>query len=517
MAAINHRNPRVSSDRLGWLTILLFGFAGIASGLVASLGSPILAFIIVALFAAVVLIASPLVLLWVVLIGGLVLSGVAELYFPSLGQARWGVALAAIALGAASLVFGMWAHRPIPATPTRAWSSIATWSLLFLLIALFSAFLNLGLSFDTVVGLKGYFQVWGILLAFVLLPLRAPSVERTMMFLFWLGLIQLPFILHQHFVLVPQRSGIADAARGMVAQDILVGTFSGSMSGGGAGPAMAVLLLIALTIAIAMWRVGKISFIKLALASIAFFLPLAIGEHKIALVLLPVGLFVVFDDKVRRNPLGAIGLATISGVLLAVLFIVFTLLPRAGSTRLLTPDEYWNEMWSYNAGERGYGNYALNRTTVYPFWAKYHQTAGGSVIQTLVGHGPGSSKDARGGLSEHSLAAERFPGYGIGLTGISGLLWDTGVLGTLAVLGLLVSAYRTVRNLLLQTPTGSVRWANLKGAQAGIAMIGFSFLHNNMFLYEIGFQTMTMLLLGYVAYVERTLAPPFAGRKGASA
>ena len=492
---------------LGWLPFLLIGVIAVFFGLVASLGSPLISFLIAAFFLAVFLIASPLALMWVVIVGGLVLAGVSELYLPDLRQARWGVVIAAVGLSGVALLSGLWERNVVTNPLPRVWSPIATWAILFFATATFSAVVNLGMSFDTIVGLKGYFQVWGLLLAFALLPLRPASAERSMSFLFWLGLLQIPFLLQQHFILVPKRLGLADAARGVVAQDILVGTFSGSMTGGGAGPAMAVLVLVAFALAISMWRIGKLSSMRLAAVLATFLCIFALSENKIALVLLPVGLYIVFGDRVRQKPLRAIWIAIVSAFLVGALFVGFTMLPHAGSSRSPTLDEYWEESWSYNLGGRGYGNAVLNRSTVYPFWLKYHQTQGGSFVSTLIGRGPGSSKSAIGGLAEHSLAAERFSGYGIGLTGLAGLLWDVGVLGTLAVIGLFLSAYRMARNLVRRTAYGTARWANLVGAQAGIAMIAISFLHNNMFLYEVGFQTMTMVLFGYIIYVQRTLTP----------
>lgn len=486
----------------GW-AIAFFMLAAIFCGLVASLGNLLIAFFLASLFAAIFLLASPTVLLWGVVIGGLVVAGLAELYFPALRQARWGVALAAIGLGGASILLSFWSRRKdaVPAT----WTSTGTWCVLFFLISLAASILNQGISFDAIVGLKNYFQTWGILIALAMLPLAAGYADKFISFLLWLGLIQLPFVLHQHFVLVPQRMTALNEARGMVAQDILVGTFSGSMSGGGAGPAMAVLLLIALVLAIAYWRAGCISLRKLILFSAILLPPIAIGEHKIALVLLPVGFFLVFEDRVRRDPVRAVGLASLSALLLAAMFLVFTLLPSASSSKKKTVDEYWEEMWSYNLGNKGYGNAALNRSTVYPFWARYHQSAGGSAINTLIGYGPGASKDSRGSLAEHSLATERFPGYFIGLTGISGLLWDVGILGTGAAFAVILSAFLATRRLTRQAIANSRRWAHLKTTEAGIAMVGLSFLHNNMFLYEIGFQTLCMILLGYSIFVQREL------------
>ncbi len=475
-------------------------------GIVASLGSPLLVLFLAALVLAAALFAYPLALLWLVVIGGLIVAGVAELYWPAIKQARWGVVIASIGLGIVALLTGALRQKTDHRNDSEPCTAVAVWAVIFFSIALVSSFFNLGLTLDTVVGFKGYFQVWSILLAFALLPLRPVSVERFMAFLVWVGLLQFPFILHQQFVLAPQRMGVLDASKGMMAQDILVGTFSGSMTGGGASAAMAVLLLIGLVISIAHWRSGMSSGVRLAALSVIFLVPPAIGEDKIVLVLLPLCLFLVFEDKVRRSPLRATGLLIVSAFLLVTLFLVFTMLPSAGGTRPLTPGEYWQETWSYNLGSRGYGTDVLNRTSVYPFWIKYQQSSSGSIVNALIGYGPGATNASS--LTAHSLSRDQFPKYGIGLTGISGLLWDVGVLGTVAALGFFLSAFRLARRLVRQATPYTLRWAHLKGAEAGVAMMGLSLLHNNLFLFEIGFQTIVMLLVGYLIYVRSSYASP---------
>lgn len=487
-----------------WGLLLAVALLVPVCGLAASFGSPLIALFLAFALLSAVLITSPLALLWVVVIGGLVLAGVTELYMPALRHARWGVVIAALALGPIALSSIVWSSNQKHLANRGLYPAFLIWAALFFAIAVFSGLLNLGFKGDTVVGFKGYFQVWTVLIAFALLPLRPKSVDRFIGFLVWLALLQVPFVLHQYFVLVPQRSGALDAAYGIVAQDILVGTFTASMSGGGAGPAMAVLMMIALVITLARAQAGHLSSFRAAAAVFVFLGPLVIGENKIALVLLPIGMLIVFEEKLRGNPLRAAGLLIVTASLVVALFVLIASFARGDAYRSSTLGEQIDEMWSYNVGDRGYGLAVLNRTTVYPFWAKYHRT-GGSAVNTLVGHGPGASKDTRGTLAERSVASHRFARFAIGLTGISGLLWDVGILGTALAIGFFVSAYRTARRLVREVEERSTRWVNLKAVQAGVAMLGVSLLHNSMFLYEIGFQTLLMLLVGYLVYVHRTL------------
>jgi len=443
-----------------------------------------------------------LMLLWIVLFGGTVITGITELYFPSLKQARWGVVLAAVVLSMISLGYRALIDRSI-ATNNRNNINLTIWALSFFIISVLAEFINNGLSFNSVIGIKGYFQVWGIFLSLAFLPFLPVTVDRMMGFLLWLTIVQIPFVLQQHFILVPQRIGVFEAEQGIVAQDVVVGTFVASIDGGGTRTTLGLLLATSLAIATAKWRSGYISTKKLAILSVICLFPIALNGLKFSFLSIPLTLIIVYGDQLRRNLLKLTGVILVSVVGMVILFNLVSMLPRTGGEKTLTTDDYFAEWVSYNFEDQGYGNSLLNRTTVYPFWLMYHQTGGG-VWNTLLGYGPGTSMSTN--LMEGSIAKSRYVGYGIDLTGLSGLLWEVGILGTISAIGFFVSAFRSAHRLTLLVPFGSMRWIYLKGAEVGIAMAAISLLHNSSFLFEIGFQTLLMLLIGYVFFTSKNLA-----------
>ena len=498
--AINSFHSSGSDHAVSRTLIIVTGLLAIVSGLVASLGVPLLALFLAAPVIAVLLATRPILLLWLVLVGGLVVAGVTTLYVPMLRQARWGVALAAMLLGAIAII----AHfvrnpprSPLPHGLQERRGTLMVWAFAFFSLTLFSGLLNDGATLDTMIGLKNYFQVWGILLAFALLPMSAGSADRMMAFLVWLGVLQLPFALHETFFLVPQRMSALDAGRNIVAQDIVVGTFSGSMSGGGAGASMTVLLGIALTVLLARWRSGRLGIAALVVSCLACLAPIALGEHKLGMVFVVLIPLIVYGDQLVRNPVRTVAFGAISLAVAVLLFIAFTMLPRTGGSRNLTVDEYLQQAVDYNVGDKGYGSLYLNRKTVYAFWWQAHQSPG-RIVNALIGYGPGATNESRTGFRERSYASTQYPLYGIGLTGLSGLLWEVGVLGTAAALGFLVSAFLIARRLALKAGRVSARWAYLKGAEAGVLMVTLSLLHSGNFLFEIGLQTLLVLLVGYL-------------------
>lgn len=483
------------------LAVIATILVSVLIGLVASTGSVQLVTLFLTICLSTLLFSKPIYLQWIVLLGGTVFSGLLILYAPAIQQARWGVVIAATFLGAVA-VFHNTFQNSYHFTSSKKIVSSSVWALMFAAISFVSAIVNNGLSLNSLIGLKGYFQVWGLLLAFSLLPLTMKQVDRIMGSLLWLCLIQLPFILHQHLLLVPARIGLSKAAKGLVAQDVVVGTFAASMTGGGARSSLALLLTVALAIAVAKWRTGKIKFLTLTVFFIACLAPFALNGLKLGMLSAPLALSIVYSDQIRSNKTKFLCSIIISVFVMLVLFVLVSMLPRTGGGPPLTVDRYFSEWVSYNFKERGYGNSALNRTTVYPFWLKYHQSEGG-LINTMIGYGPGTANGSN--LMEQSLGESRYARMGIDLTGASELLWEVGIIGLTVVCGFIISSYRSALRLVHIVPFGSSIWVFLKSAQVGIAFSGISLLHNNTFLYEIGFQTLLMLIVGYVFYINRMI------------
>lgn len=326
------------------------------------------------------------------------------------------------------------------------------------------------------------------------------DARRLISFFLLLGILQLPFVLHQFLVLVPQRGGESSAAHGIVAGDIVAGTFGGSMMGGGRSPNLALLCVICVTLMLAQWRTRLSTTWSTSIAILLYLLPMFVSEAKIFLILLPVALFLLFRDRILSNPLKAIAGVIALAILLMAIFYAYSLLPGAKSQKVSSLQEMLHQNIEYNVGKRGYGNSVLNRATVYPFWFKEH-AHGDMLVPVLIGHGSGATSGGTA-LNDNSLANMRYRGYGIGLTGLSSLLWEVGLLGTAAVLVMLFSAYRLGGRLADQWH-GTMHWSAIKTAQITIALLAVSMLHNNYFVFDLSLQTMMTVTLGYLLVMAR--------------
>ncbi len=484
--------------RLVSAAISVFGLiAAVFLGVVISQSNPVLMVLAGGLIGGAILLAMPRVSVWVVIIGAMVVAGTTELYAPQVALIRWPIAGLAVALGimAAAKRIGS-AEKVVVHDQT----SVMIWALAFFVLVALSAAVEFGLSFAAIAGMKNYFQVWGIMLAIAWFGYGASQSGRFVWFLLVLALVQLPFVLHQFFVLVPQRSGLVDAAYGVVAVDVVTGTFGGAEGGGGRSTLLGLLQIIGLILCLAHWRAGLMTARRSIILSSVCLAPLFLSEVKVMLVLLPLALVLLYRKQLLLYPLRSMAAAGAMAALLAGIFTVYSILPGARSQQFATGERYLANIIAYNFGDRGHGNLRLNRTTVYAFWFRENLDKG-DIQHALFGYGPGASSPGST-VNRESIANRRYPLQGIGLTGLSSLLWDTGLFGTFAALGFLVSAYRTAGRTAARF-VGTAHAPLLQSAQVGIALMAFTLVHSNYFVFDLGFQALFMLLLGYVLMMSR--------------
>ena len=512
-----HAKP-YSTKHNNHYAIVLWSFGlvlSISMGLALALSIyPVVIFLFVAI-AGFALIIYPHVGMWVVIIGALVASGMVDLYAPFLKPIVWGLALLSIILSVIALTKSFFEPKSLfeyksyfdkKLSQARGQYSLKDAdhliriTLLFVFSVVVSSLINWHGVSGFLVGLKGYFQVWGLLIAIYYLTKDVIQAQKLILFFLLLGILQIPAVLHQFLVLVPKRSALIFAEHGIVAGDIVAGTFGGSMTGGGRSSNLALLSVLCVTIMLAKWRAGITSGLLAAVSSIVFLAPMFISEAKIFLVLLPIALFLLFKERILSNPLKAItGLLALL-VFLVSIFFAYSLLPGAKSQRVKSIDNMIEQNLSYNIGKKGYGNYSLNRSTVYPFWLN-EQIDHNKILNTIIGYGPGSSSGGTA-LNDKSLAFSQYKGFGIGLTGLSALLWEVGILGTSFAILMFYLAFQ-LGSKMVKKWQGTTHWPLIKAAQISIPLFAFSLLHNNYFVFDISFQTMFVVVVAYLMVMAK--------------
>lgn len=476
-----------------WLLALGMALVG---GVVSALGNLTVAIVFVGLLVALAVAPSRNAVFWFVVTSGLILVGVMQLY-ASVKYARYVVPLVA-----AFLLLHAFMERLTQRTgPSREpVAEIVWWSLAFMLFTALSTIVNWAGVGNAIVGLKGYFQVWTLFASLVLIRWDDRFVDTLPRAMLAIAFVQLPFVLHEYFVIAPRREALGP---GIVPVDIVAGTFGANELGGGANAALTVFLFCVIACLLGIWKHGALRTRALLGLTLVLIFPVFINETKISAIYLPMVIGIVFYRDIIERPGRFIAMGSVALGVLAALLTALALFQPSGKIKS------WEDLIMFtierqtaSAEERGSQYSELSRVTALTFWAEQHVHA--NPANTLFGHGLGASRVQESGLDlGTSLAESKYGGMQIGYTAVSAMLWDTGLIGCGAVFGMFFAAFRTAGRLARFYVDRPVRAGIFDGLRAAVAILALSLFHKDFFVFHIPFQTLVLLLLGYLVAAER--------------
>ena len=459
---------------------LIISAVAVFAGLIASTGSLLLVQLLVGMMGGIALLKAPNISVWILLSVAL-LYGVFASYVPALNKLPWALALISMLL-LLPVILQLITQKQIPAF---IWLAI-----IFMLYALLVTIMQWDSVSQFLAGFKRYFQMYGLMLALALLAFKPSEYERWLKLLLIIALIQLPFALFQRFMLGDISTGSA------VLTDRVAGTLGSSSEGGSTNAQMVAFLIMAATFVVARFREGLIQKSKTIWLCLFCLMPLALGETKIVVVLLPLVWFVLMREEFKKHTskfliqmLAILAVTTLLGLIYLGL--------NKGVIPGMTNTDIIKQTLEYNVGSQGYGNYILNRTTVIAFWWLNHSW--NDLLGILFGHGLGSSYfNAANAVAGH--IAVSYIGYGIDLTAASSLLWDTGVLGLLLFISIFVFAWIAAERLHKATINPRVR-ADAIAMQACIAVFIVFVFYDNTIVNILSFELIAATVLGYLSYL----------------
>jgi hypothetical protein len=487
-------------------------FAAVLAGGISSLSKLSLVGVFAGLIAALAVMFSRRALLVLVILSGLVVTGLAQLYVPDLEKIKYVTPVIAFILfmhGVMDLVMQPPAMRA--AALRRTSSGILLFGAAFIAIATMSMAINWdpGLA---LLGFKGYFTIWILLYAIILTDWR-PRELKILTFVFLLvAFVQLPFVGHQFLYLVPLRQPYA-ASGAITPVDVVAGTFGALLFGGGANAVLTLFMFIVIACLLGLWKHGRLSGFWTAFLSATFLLPVFLNETKIAVVYLPVVFLMLFYQDIIRKPLRFILMGAAALGAFAVLITALIWLHPGNDVKTFSDlVRYEIEKQTSSIADQSDSDYSkLTRWTALTFWAQ--ENISEHPIHIALGWGPGASRiieDEETRLTT-TLAEKRYgggsTGIRIGYTAFSALLWDVGVIGFLLVLGMFYAAYRTAARLEAAYRARDPFMAGIfDGLRAGIAIMVISLAHKDFFVLHLPFQTLMMLIFGYLIVAQRHLA-----------
>lgn len=476
--------PSARGGAMATIGILVVA-AGVAIllGLAAVTASPVVVAMAAAAVIGPMLLWQPIWVTWALLVGGLMFAGLMPLFVPGVGsKAVWAISLLGFLLMALAIVRALTSRAARAGTPAFVWVLLA-----FVAYSVLNAAVQGAELYETASGFKRYFQGFGLMFGLAWLGFPSREFERWRKVVVVVLAVQLPFAAYELVHFVPMREAVRTLYPGMVPVDVVAGTFGAGLYGGGASSAMAAFLVVILGFLIAFRREGVLSTRGLWLLVPFVLSPLFLTETKIVVVLVPIVFVALFWRQIIKRPIwGLTGL--VAGGLLTITAALAYIYMLPG-----TPEDRIAKTLAYNFGDHGYGNYVLNRTTALTFWAKQQTVA--DPVSTVMGHGLGTAHEPTGGSM-----VRRFPGYGIGLTTVSALLWEQGLFGTLLYLTAWWLALRAALRLR-RSAADPIERAELSGMVPGLLVLGVYFFYADLALESLPYQFFTAALLGRLAWL----------------
>jgi len=488
------RIPRISSELL--LYVLVTPLV-VFLGLVVSLGDKLLDMMIFAIVGGGFLLFLPLpFLMYALIITTLLIAGTAE-YFGKISQAQWIPFLMALALYA-RLPFEMLRNNRATSSRVDKQNPPALYWLIAIYLALIvlTAIVNQAPILQTLVGAKSYLFFWSFLFLILVANLPPEQLDSFWKSIVLVAVLQLPFVIYQHFVIMKQRVALWGA-------DAVVGTFGGDPNGGGSNSTLLLYMLVAALYATALYREGLL---KRGWWLSTLFLSatvIALGETKIALVLIPLGFAIVYWDHLKRNFAALAGFAAVMAVAIGSLLVIYQL-------------AYWDDMFrSRSLGEsiEKSVNYMtdpynmkretgeVGRTAALNLWWEDPKA---DALRRTIGYGPGASR-GRSTISIGEVALRYVP-YEINANAAAALLWDLGVIGLLLFSAILASgallAYRAAGWVAPNSP----QRAGLRTAAALLACLFIMIPYNRYVVDQAAVQLLMVFCLAYAAYWYRASA-----------
>jgi len=467
------------------LALLVVFLLAVFFGLLATTANPIYIALGTGLILGAMLMTKPAWTIWLILVLGLLVVGVVPIWADDQSsKAAWGVSLLGFMLALMAIFKAISVPGAVRGTPAFVWVM-----LVFILYTILNSIAHGAPVYEFFSGFKRYFQVAGLMFALAWFRFNEKQVHHWQVFFIVVALVQLPWALYELIKLVPIRESIVHAYPGMVPIDVVAGTFGASLHSGGASGLMAFFLIIMLAFFVARRREKLLGFGEFLFLLSFILAPLFLGETKVVVILLPLMFLTLYRNELIMRPhIAAAILVPVVALTMGIGYVYLSFSPESIEDQLV-------KTLGYNIYETGYGNYALNRTTALTFWVERQGLH--DPVSFIFGNGLGAAHDAT-----YGHVSMRYPGYGIGLTATSTLLWEQGVLGTVLFLSTLVFVWLTASQLRHATVPSWIR-ADAAAIQVATVLFAVQLFYGLALLEGLPFQILFFTLLGYTALLHR--------------
>ncbi len=491
---------RAAGTRQGSLAALILLFLGIAAialllGAVIGLGSPVLVIILAGAVFGIMgfLLLDSYRMLVIVFVLTFIVQGSVASFFGN-RQAAWVViGLAVLFILRAVLDRQFAKRREEPGVKTFADTAALVALTGYAMIFAASTIYNRPGVAQLVVAVKSAWPMIGVLLALVWFRWSIERQKTLWQILLGVAMLQLPVVAYQHFVVAKSRLATS--------HDAVVGTFGGSMGGGGNSALLVLFMIGLMCYVLARWDRGLMSGKRVILFSIVSIVVILLGEVKAAFVWMPIAFCFVLRRRMMRNLFAFIGYSTLIVVVAGAIWSTYSALywsKDITNQSTVTGALEASGGYFFDPNEINHKTGEVGRAAAVALWVDDKAATVGS---RLIGYGPGAVKGGPG-LGSGKLAA-RFAPLHVDPTTLATLLWDVGVLGTITYIGLFVFVLMAGSRRLRQRDGSPEAAAMVEAAQAILILITSLIIYNRTLMDDPATQLLFVFAAGTVLQAAR--------------
>ena len=475
--------------------LALLGLA-IASGLLIAVGALPILFLLLAALAGLGALFVPIEwLIWMLLILTFFIQGpmASVLLSPVVAWIPYGLA---VLVFVRALLERLRIAKSPPDSEERAGNSgaIPILLMIYVSIILISAVINRSPWVQLAVGLKTYLPFWAVTFALLFNRWSVDQLDRLWRWIPWGLALQLPAVLYQVFVLVPERQSRGDET----AFDAVVGTFGGD---GGGNSSFLVLYGIAASVLAVSRAQFKLGGWGVAILTIAFSIALTLaGEVKAAFFWVPIAVCVGFHDHLIRRPGMLIGVAGGLAAFVVGTAMVYEAVHWTSRGAEHVPIEVRIERASryfFNPSEINYQTGEISRGASIALWIDDQYT---DWPNRLIGFGPAASRAKS--VVAVGVVAQRFAPLAIAATTLSMLLWDAGVISALLFSGLILATLAYSMRLIGDPKLSATHRASTRMVASLLAVFVTMLFYDRALVDEPCTQLLLAMSIGYVGWLR---------------
>lgn len=356
-----------------------------------------------------------------------------------------------------------------------------------------STLINASPPMQIFVSSKEYLFLWGLYLVLAAGLIKPEMVARIWNLLPWLMLLQLPLVIYQRFVVMPSRMGLG------AAWDAVVGAFGGDPFRGGASGAMGLFCVMGIVTVLARWRERLMPGWQALLLGLAGLLCIGLAEIKFMVLLLPIAIAMLFMRELAHRPVRALAMMSMGLVMAAGIMYAYRL-QYTHKEMIQTQQEYVDKIVKAGNLDTDFVNMRttqIGRVASIVFWYRKHSIE--APLHLLLGHGAGAS---RVGALVVGEAAKPYP-FQITRSAIGILLWEVGLIGTFAYVGLLCAAYLMLLRQSREVWRSAEARSTLASMAVAVAMLIASIPYDTGVMAGHQMIVVLMLCLGYAVMMNR--------------